>query len=557
METRIREVVAAALARRGAEHVSFAVEWPTDTAHGDFAVNAALAAAKALGKNPRELAEELVPELLDALGDSVSGIQVAGPGFINIFLARGVITEAMQEAQQEGWGVGTAHEGERIAFEYSCPNAFKEMHAGHLMSTAIGEASSRLIENQGARVLRDTYGGDVGPHVAKAIWGLIKKGTTEPTTATEIGAAYAQGSRAYEESETARAEIEAINTKLYTLLAKENTEWDEEERALFEVWRHGRDVSFNAFTNIWNALGTHFDYIIHESETTPIGKEKVTEGLEKGIFVESEGAVIYEGEKKGYHTLVFLTSRGNPTYEAKDIGLAFLKEERMGPLDKSFILTASEQTGHFAVFLAALEDIAPTLAEKTVHIPHGFLKLTTGKMSSREGNVLTAEDLIQEVIKKASEKNEDPIVAEQVAIGAIKYMILRQAPGGDIIFDPQKSLSLEGDSGPYLQYAYVRACSILNQPPTDTSDDVPTEPYLLERLITRLPRVLARAEEERAPQLVAQYLIQLAGEWNSFYAQNRIIGGEFEAYKLQIVRAFTNTMKKGLDILGIPAPEKM
>ncbi len=255
---------------------------------------------------------------------------------------------------------------------------------------------------------------------------------------------------------------------------------------------------------------------------------------------------------------MFLTSRGNPTYEAKDIGLAFLKEDRMAPLDRVYILTANEQSGHFAVFLAALSEIASLLAEKTSHVPHGFLKLTTGKMSSRKGNIITAANLIQEMIQKAAEKNDDPIVAEQVAIGAIKYMILRQAPGGDIVFDPEKSLSLEGDSGPYLQYAYVRALSILNQKPVPESvEEMPAEPYLLERLLIRFPQVLARAEEELAPQAVAQYLTQLAGEWNSFYAQNRILEAEYEGYKLQLVQAFVNTMKKGLWVLGIPAPEKM
>lgn len=558
METVIREAVAKILVALGAEHVTFAVEWPQDLAHGDFAVNAALAAAKALGKNPRELAEEIAAELALALGDAVRGIEVAGPGFINIFLHRTVFTSILEAASHEDWGRGTAHKDERIAFEYSCPNAFKEMHAGHLMSTTLGEASSRLIENQGARVIRDTYGGDVGPHVAKALWGLKKQDIFEPATAKEIGIAYAKGSRAYEESDTAKEEIESLNTRLYTLLGKEAAEWSEEERELHELWRKGRDVSFAAFAEVWNVLDTHFDYVIHESETTPLGKEKVLEGLANGVFSESQGAVIYEGEKKGLHTLVFLTSRGNPTYEAKDIGLAYLKEERMSPLHRVYIMTAAEQTGHFAVFLAALEDIAPALAHKTAHIAHGFLKLTTGKMSSREGNVLGAADLIEEVTAKASEKNEDPLVAQQVAVAAIKYMILRQAPGGDIVFDPEKSLSLEGDSGPYLQYAYVRARSILlSKPAPESTEEVPPEPYVLERLLLRFPGVLARAEEERAPQAVAQYLTHIAGEWNSFYAQNRILDGEYEAYKLLLVQAFMRTMQKGLWVLGIPAPEKM
>jgi arginyl-tRNA synthetase len=552
METRIREAIAQALLKRGAEHVPFAVEWPTETVHGDYATNAALAAAKQLGMNPRTLADELVPELLESLGDVVRGIEVAGPGFINLFLSRDAITGGIEDARAQGtqWGRGTATEGQRVIVEYSCPNPFKEMHIGHLMSTVIGEAVSRLIEAGGAAVIRDSYGGDVGPHIAKAIWALRQKGITEPTSAEEVGVAYAEGARAYEDDEDAKAEIDVLNQALY---AATDTE-------LMETWRKGRDVSLQSFQDIYRLFGTHFDYFFFESETAPIGMEVVKDGLAKGIFEESEGAIVYKGEKKGLHTLVFITSRGTPTYETKDIGLAFLKEERVRS-DRSYILTAAEQIGHFKVFLAALEDIAPLVAQKTKHIPHGFLRLTTGKMASRTGNVITARELFDEVLVKAQEKNDDPLIAEQVAVAALKYMILRQAPGGDIIFDPEKSLSLEGDSGPYLQYALVRARSILAEAAktglATSVADAPSESYLLERLILRFPRVIERAEAELAPQHVAQYLTQLASEWNSFYAKERILGGEHQAYKLAVVEAFKTTMENGLSLLGMPAPERM
>lgn len=558
MEEMLTTAVREALVSMGAKDVTFAVEWPADLAHGDFATNAALAASKSLGRAPRDIADELVELLRKSLGDDVASIEAAGPGFVNITLAHDALARVLRETSSPEWGRGETRTGERVAFEYSCPNPFKEMHAGHLMSTVIGEANARLLENQGARVLRDTYGGDVGPHVAKALWALQRKEVSEPSTASEIGDAYAQGSRAYEESEDAKTEIDALNTMLYVTLAKSEAERSEEERNLLETWRHGRDVSLDAHRAVWDALDTHFDYVIHESETTPIGKEKVLEALSRGVFKESEGAVIYDGEKKGLHTLVFLTSRGNPTYEAKDIGLAFLKEERMGPLDHSYITTASEQSGHFAVFLAALEEFAPELARKTVHVPHGFLRLSTGKMSSRDGNVVTAAGLIGEVVAKALEKNEDPLVARAVAIGAIKYMILRQAPGGDIVFDPETSLSLDGDSGPYLQYALVRAKSVLAL--SDLKPDasqIPETIFDIERLLIRYPEVVKRAEVLRAPQQVTQYLTNLAGEWNSFYAAERIRGGEHEAYKLFVANAFARTMENGLTLLGIPVPERM
>ena len=555
MEEKIRKTTEEALASLGASDVNFAVEWPGDIAHGDYAVNAAMAAAKALGKNPRELAGELAPLIQEKLGKDVESVTVAGPGFINVTLARDEVARGIVHANKSAHKFGTneRNKDKRVIIEFSNTNAFKEMHIGHLMSTIIGESLARLIEASGATVARDTYGGDVGPHVAKALWGLRKAGITEPTTPEEIGTAYAAGSKAYDEDETVKTEIDELNAAIYK----------GEDRELMELWRKGRDVSIEAFRNLYRILETHFDYYFFESETAPIGMDVVKDSLARGVFEESEGAVIYKGEKVGLHTLVFITSRGNPTYEAKDVGLAFLKEERW-PSDESIIVTAAEQIGHFKVFLAALSEIAPLVAAKTRHVPHGFLRLTTGKMSSREGNVITASDLIRDVIEKTSVRNEDPLVAEQVAMGAIKYSILKSTAGSDIVFDFEQSLSLEGDSGPYLQYALVRAKSILAQAKENAGNAAeqssaakPAETYLLERLIIRFPEIVRRAQEELAPHHVAHYLTQLASEWNSFYAKERIIGGDYESYKLELAQAFVHTMQNGLHLLGIPTPERM
>jgi arginyl-tRNA synthetase len=381
------------------------------------------------------------------------------------------------------------------------------------------------------------------------MWGLRKNGITDPQTSSELSSSYVVGNTAYEGSPEAKAEIDTLNQAIYA----------GKDEALMEEWRKGRMIALEAFEKIYQILGTHFDYYFFESETSEPGMRIVRDGLNKGIFEESEGAVIYRGEKKGLHTLVFITSKGTPTYEAKDVGLAFLKEERV-QTDRSIIMTGTEQIGHFQVFLAALSEIAPKLAEKTKHVPHGLLSLSTGKMASRKGNVITAAGLIEDIIKKASEKNEDPLIAEQVAIGAIKYMVLRQAPGSNIIFDPEKSLSLEGDSGPYLQYALVRAKSVLAQA-REKGDapaaPAPASPYSLERVILHFPEVVARAASELAPNILTTYLTELAAAWNSFYAQERIIGGDHEAHKLMLARAFINTMTNGLTLLGIPTPERM
>ncbi len=561
MEGEIRKWVEVALAGIGAENIQFAVEWPADLKHGDFAVNAALAASKQLGKPPIEIAQIIAPLIAQSLIETVESVTVAGPGFINITLRSETINDLLRvSAGTETWGMNDASKDTKISIEYSCPNPFKEMHIGHLMSTVIGESLARFMEYTSAEVVRDTYGGDVGPHVAKTLWGLKDNGTGEPGNAGEIGRAYEHGSNAYENSETAKVEIDRLNTQLYEALAKESQQLTDEDRALLEQWRIGREISVEAYREIWNRLGTHFDYVLFESETAPIGIRIVTDAFEKGIFRQSDGAIIYPGEEKGLHTLVFITSRNTPTYETKDVGLAFLKEEQL-PSDQYFIVTAAEQVGHFTVFLAALKEIVPVLAEKIAHIPHGFLRLTTGKMSSRKGTIITAEGLLRDMTLAATERNDDPLIAEQVALAAIKYMILRQAPGGDITFDPIKSLALDGDSGPYLQYSLVRAKSVLQKANEsilggETSEG-PIVPYELSRLIIRFPEVVIKAQALKAPHVVAQYLTQLAASWNSFYAQEKIIGGEFQEYKLEVVRAFAMTMQNGLWLLGIPVPERM
>jgi arginyl-tRNA synthetase len=558
MGERISSVITQALAQIGAGGTAFTVERPADLKHGDYATNVALVASKQFGKNPKELAQEFVPLIKEALGEDAANIEIAGPGFINITLAPHAIASTIASADSGDWGKGHANDGKSVMIEYGNPNPFKEMHIGHLVGAILGESMSRLSEYSGAKVFRDTFGGDVGPQVAKALWVFLEDGATDIGSAEEIGKAYVKGSYAYEESDKAKAEIDTLNTRLYDVVGKQNEPQtlSEEDRQLLYLWQKGREISMAEFDRLFTLLGTKYDFTFFDSDTTGPGLDAVMDAVARGVLEESEGAIIYPGEKKGLHTLVFVTSRGTPTYETKDVGLAILKEMRM-PTDEVVILTAVEQQGHFKVVLSALEDIAPALARKTTHASHGLLTLTTGKMSSRKGNIITARELIQEIVEKASERNTDPVIAEQVAIGALKYMVLRSAPGSSITFDPDKSLALDGDSGPYLQYAYVRAKKILSYEDGSGGDAQPDAPYDIERLLIHFPEIVERAERERAPQHIAQYLTELASSWNSFYASEQVLGSPEEAYKQRMARAFANTMEKGLWLLGIPVPEKM
>jgi arginyl-tRNA synthetase len=295
--------------------------------------------------------------------------------------------------------------------------------------------------------------------------------------------------------------------------------------------------------------------------------------LKKGLFEESDGAVIFRGEKfdSKLHTRVFVTSQGLPTYEAKDIAHAIRKYKEYKS-DKSIIITANEQDNYFEVMLRALKEIKPEIADQTKHLSHGMLKLTTGKMSSRKGNIITGEVLIEDVENLILEKIKDREfsdeerfdVAEIVAIGAIKYSILRQAIGGDIIFDFDKSISFEGDSGPYLQYAFVRAQSILKISNSQFSISKIERPENfeiteLEKCLYRFPEVVERAGTEYAPHYIVTYLTELASIFNSFYANNKIIDENDLAspYKIALTAATAHILKSGLHLLGIKVPDKM
>ena len=285
----------------------------------------------------------------------------------------------------------------------------------------------------------------------------------------------------------------------------------------------------------------------------------------------SEGAVVFHGEKRGLHTRVFVNSKGFPTYEAKDVGLNRIKFTKWNP-DLSVIVTANEQNEYFKVVLAALRDMYPDVAEKTKHVSHGILRLPSGKMSSRTGNVITGESLLSAVEAMVHEKiaerelvtEEKNRIANEVSVGAIKYSILRQAIGGDIIFDFEKSISFEGDSGPYLQYSYARAQSVLRKASSGKILEakppklVGSEALVLKRLLVRFPEIVERSQKELSPHYVATYLIEIAGAFNNFYANNKIIdSGEGEGYRLMLVKAFANVMKSGLYLLGIKSPEVM
>ncbi len=334
----------------------------------------------------------------------------------------------------------------------------------------------------------------------------------------------------------------------------------------------GRAATLEAFEDIYKMLGTAFDYYFFESDMAKVGEKIVKENL-SSVFEESDGAIVFKAEQHDpkLHTRVFINSQGLPTYETKELGLTKTKFEKDG-LDLSVVTTAVEQAEYMKVVEKALSIIYPEMAQKMKHLTHGMMRFASGKMSSRKGNVITGESLLRDAKAMIEEKIKDrdfsdgekAHLSEKVGVAALKYSILRQATQGDILYDFEKSISFEGDSGPYLQYTYTRIQSLLAKAEGEhvvPNTTLPAEwnPTETEKLLYRFPEVVEKALEGYAPHTIASYLIELARAFSAFYGNTKIIDKEDSAssYKLAIAVAVGLIMKQGLYLLGIDTPKKM
>lgn len=535
------------------------IEHPEDMSHGDYSSNVALIYAKDLKTSPKQLAESIVLILKKDLPEQVLNIEIAGPGFINFYLKTSYFTKEVLNIDKD-FGKNKNNQGKEIMVEYTDPNPFKIFHIGHLMTNAIGETISRLIEFSGAKTIRACYQGDVGMHVAKTVWGILKNNDYKDDI-KYLGDMYAFGAKEFDDNEKSKQEITEINKKIF----------DRSDKEINKIYDAGRKLSLQYFDKIYEKLGTSFNNFFFESEVSEDAIKIVNKFLNKGIFEKSDGATIFPGEKYGEHTRVFINSHGLPTYEAKEIGLTFKKFNIYPNLNKSIVVSANEINTYFKVIIAAMKNIDINIAEKMMHIGHGILRPSSGKMSSRKGNVVSAEDLIHEFKELVDEKMKDrdfsreekDKISEMISIAGIKYMILRQAPGGDVIYDPEKAVSFEGDSGPYLQYATVRAKTVLKKAHESgikmDYKDLPSSVTSFEKKLLRFPEVVQRAQNEYAPQFITSYLTDLAGEFNSYYANNQIIDKENKqsSYRISLTQSFVDVMTNGLWILGIKVPERM
>ena len=328
-----------------------------------------------------------------------------------------------------------------------------------------------------------------------------------------------------------------------------------------ELYWQGRRLSYEYFKQFYASIGVKFDKYYPESTVADRGVEEVRAHL-GAVYEESDGAIVYRGEKVGLHTRVFINREGVPTYEAKDVGLLFTKWTDWH-FDESVVITGNEQTDYMKVVLASVKEYAPELVERTSHLTHGLVKLPGNvKMSSRKGNFLKAVDVLEMVRDELGGEKAD----SRVVLAAIKYAFLKYKMGGDIVFDPKESVAVNGNSGVYLLYSAVRAKKILQKVGTVVVDDETDENKIaqetaaekgLSKKVIQYQEVLQNAVIEKAPYKICNYLYELAQEFSRFYERVRVAGNAREGELKNLVKVYLGVMEHGLGLMGIEVPEEM
>ena len=415
---------------------------------------------------------------------------------------------------------------------------------------------------------RANYQGDVGLHVAKCLWGYptaLKQWGDVPKTddgrVALLQSAYQLGSAAYESNVNHKSQIEEINTKIY-----------HNDPDIMPLWDETRSWSLAYYRQFEAMLGIHFETWYLESQTAKSGEGLVREHV-GDVFEDDDGAIIFRGQKNKLHTRVFITSRRNPTYEAKDIGLMALKLNDYEDSDRFIITTANEQSDYWQVVKHVSQLLFGQFKTKQIeHIGYGMINLSTGKMASRTGEIVTAFSLVDMVTKVMRQRlsadrhgqaaNLDRI-AQKVGLGAIKYSLLKTTAQKNITFDIEKSVAKEGDSGPYLMYVYVRCMSLLkkagNSPSSWESNDISNDERAILRWLGRYNETVHQAVTQRSPHIIAGYLFELAQRFNLFYTNQSILqaDGSTRDLRLKLTQTVAEIIKSGLDLLGIEVVEQL
>ncbi|MBP9718214.1 arginine--tRNA ligase [Candidatus Gracilibacteria bacterium] len=565
----VRKAMLAAVKKAGYSYENeIKVEYPSEAAHGDYSSPVALELAKREGKKPREVADELVAALEKPEG--VEKIEIAGPGFINFFFAADFLAKfsAQVIAAGDDFGNSEVMKGKTVVTDTSHPNVAKPMGVHHLLSTIIGNSLNRIFKAVGYNLVRDNYLGDWGTQFGKLIWAYKNWGDAEVVKKDPIPELLKLYVRFHEEVEQ-KPELEDLGRAEF----KKLEEGDSENKKL---WRWIVDLSVQVFYKTWKRLDVEFDHINGESFYEDKMQEIIAMGIEKGIFVEGErGALIAPFNHEKYPPAIIRKSDGATLYATRDLARILYWERTWHP-DLMVNVVDVAQEMYFKQLFEVTGMLNITDA-KNIHVAFGRMSFPEKRMSTRKGNIILMDEVLDEAVERAhemvKEKNPDlsdeqkKDIAQMVGIGAVKYAILCQNRTTNVTFTWDKMLSLEGNSAPYLQYVHARGCSILRKGEAGTEKatektttyNLPSE-LALARLLPKLPEVAVQSAMDFKPNLLANYLFEVASAFNSFYASAPVLQAEKEAERdarLQLVRATTVVLRNGLQLLGIQAPEVM
>jgi len=531
----------------------FTLLTPTYPTFGDYAVHTSQLNSDS----------EKISSLVHALSQSplLDKVELKG-AFINMFVSIQALHGELESIMQEGddYGKLQSQFSRRIMLEYGQPNTHKLPHLGHLFSYLYGESLSRVLEWAGHTIFRCNYQGDIGLHVAKCLYVAQQKSShisqlrTLDEKVSFLQTCYQEGSAAYESDLASKAAIDELNKRLYA-----------HDTEIADLWKETRQWSLDYYLQFEKTLDARFDRYFFESETWKVGIDLVKEHTEKSelpVFEESDGAVVFKGEDYGLHTRVFITSHNTPTYETKDLGLICLKKD-VWPFDVSLVTTANEQNAYWKVVIKAAELVFPEMAGKMKHLGFGMINLKGSKMSSRTGVIISSTDLLETVRSLVQKQLEpQPESLQALTIASVKYAFLKSDPKKNMIFDFDESISLHGNSGPYLLYAYARMRSILRQAKLQNVSITSIAGVELEllRLLPRFPEIITDAARSYAPHIIASYLIRLTHTFNTFYEQCPVLQAsdpEQKQFRLALTTATAHIVKNGLHILGIDVAEKL
>lgn len=541
-------------------------------------------------RKPEALAEA-IGKIVSQRGKAVRAYNVV-KGFLNLSVADAVWTCALQELSADSdYGRKPAgSSGRTVVVEFSSPNTNKPQHLGHIRNNLLGHAISEILKAAGDTVYKANLINDRGIHICKSMiaWQRYGNGATPESAGVKgdhfVGDYYVRFDKEYkQEIETLKAQgrnQEEAESEAPILLEAQKMlrQWEANDPETRSLWKRMNEWVYDGFNTTYGTMGISFDKVYYESETYLLGKEAVQEGLRKGVFYRREdGSVWIDLREDGLDEKLLLRKDGTSVYMTQDIGTAVRRQEEFGA-DMMMYVVGNEQEYHFQVLKLVLSKLGYRWAEGIYHLSYGMVFLPEGKMKSREGTVVDADDLMQSLFAIARETSdtlgklanlseaEKEATYRQVGLAALKYMILKIDPKRNITFDPNESIDFNGNTGPFLQYTHARACSVLarlsateQDTPVSASSLCDYERTLIRRL-TQYPATVENAARAYSPALIANYLYELAREFNQFYHELPIAkeaDATIRQLRTTITKAVRYVLANGMSLLGIDAPEQM